>query len=73
MGVRGGEGRFDAGDIVDIKDPTGHVFARGRVSAESDEVELAEGLDQKTLAGNRLLAHLAERPLVHRDELVVFE
>ncbi len=73
VGVRGVEGRFDAGDIVDIKDPTGHVFARGRVSAESDEVELAEGLDQKTLAGNRLLAHLAERPLVHRDELVVFE
>lgn len=73
VGVRCVEGRFDAGDIVDIKDPAGHVFARGRVSAESDEVELAEGLDQKTLAGNRLLAHLAERPLVHRDELVVFE
>lgn len=73
VGVRGVEGRFGVGDIVDIKDPTGHVFARGRVSAESDEVELAEGLDQKTLAGNRLLAHLAERPLVHRDELVVFE
>lgn len=73
VGVKGVEGRFDAGDIVDIKDASGHVFARGRVSAESDEVELAEGLDQKTLAGNRLLAHLAERPLVHRDELVVFE
>lgn len=73
VGVHGVEGRFAAGDIVDIKDTAGHIFARGRVSAESDEVELAEGLDQKTLAGNRLLAHLAERPLVHRDELVVFE
>lgn len=73
VGVRGVEGRFDAGDIVDIRDATGHVFARGRVSAESDEVELAEGLDQKALAGNRLLAHMAERPLVHRDELIVFE
>ena len=48
----------------------GTCSRRGRVSAESDEVELAEGLDQKTLAGNRLLAHLAERPLVHRDSLV---
>ena len=73
VGVRGIEGAFGAEDVVDIKDPTGHVFARGRVSADSDEVELAEGLDQKTLAGNRLLSHLAERPLIHRDELVVFE
>ena len=73
VGVVNVEGCFDAGDIVDILDAAGHVFARGRVSADSDEVELAEGLDQKTLAGNRLLAHLAERPLVHRDELVVFE
>ena len=73
VGVRDVKGRFESGDIVDIVDASGHVFARGRVSAESDEAALAEGLDQKTLAGNRLLAHLAERPLVHRDELVVFE
>ena len=73
VGIRAVEGDFGLDDIVDVADETGHVFARGRVSAESDEVELAEGLDQKTLAGNRLLAHLAERPLVHRDELVVFE
>lgn len=73
VGVRDTKGRFEPGDIVDITEVGGHVFARGRVSAESDEVRLAQGLDQKTLAGNRLLAHLAERPLVHRDELVVFE
>lgn len=73
VGVRRVAGSFRAGDIVDILDGAGHLFARGRVSADSDEVELAEGLDQKTLAGNRLLAHLADRPLVHRDELVVFE
>lgn len=66
-------GDFDTGDIVDIVDETGHLFARGRVGASSDEARLAAGRTQPELAGNRLLAHLADRPLVHRDELVVFE
>lgn len=66
-------GDFDAGDIVDIVDAHGHLFARGRVGASSDEARLACGRSQRELAGNRLLAHLADRPLVHRDELIVFE
>lgn len=73
VGVRSVEGRFDAGDIVDIKDGTGHLFARGKISAASDEVQLAEGMPRDALRANRLLANLADRPLVHRDELVVFE
>ncbi len=73
VGVKGVQGSFEAGDVVDILDESGHLFARGRVSADSDEVSLAQGLDQKALAANRLLAHLAEHALVHRDELVVFE
>lgn len=66
-------GDFDEGDVVDIVDESGHLFARGRVGASSDEARLAAGRTQPELAGNRLLAHLADRPLVHRDELVVFE
>ncbi len=73
VGVRGTEGRFEAGDIVDIKDTTGHLFARGRVAATRDEVQLAVGHSSDRLRENRLLAHLADKPLVHRDELVVFE
>ncbi len=73
VGVRGTEGRFEAGDIVDIKDTTGHLFARGRVAATRDEVQLAVGHSSALLRENRLLAHLADKPLVHRDELVVFE
>lgn len=73
VGVVGVEGHFDADDVIEIKDARGHLFARGKVAASSDEVELAVGLTHEELAHNRLLATLADKPLVHRDELVVFE
>lgn len=73
VGVRAVEGRFDPGDIVDIKDGAGHLFARGKAAFSSDETALAIGRTRSQLQANRLLASLAERPLVHRDELVVFE
>lgn len=66
-------GDFEEGDVVDIVDAHGYLFARGRVGASSDEARLACGRTQRELEGNRLLAHLADRPLVHRDELIVFE
>ena len=73
VGVRAVVGRFDAGDIVDIKDGSGHLFARGKVSFASDEAALAIGRTRAELQANRLLASLADKALVHRDELVVFE
>lgn len=73
VGVKSVEGRFDAGDIIDIKDEEGLVIARGKAAFAGDEVELACGRSREALERNRLLAPLAERPLVHRDELVVFE
>lgn len=73
VGVRQVEGSFEAGDIIDIKDARGHLFARGKTAASSDELSLASGLSQQDLKANKLLAGLADRPAVHRDELVVFE
>ena len=73
VGVADVRGEFAEGDIVDIEDAQGNLFARGKANAGSDEVMLARGRSQDQLAANRLLAHLAARPLVHRDELVVFE
>lgn len=73
VGVASVDGCFECGDVVDIKDETGHIVARGKVAFSSDEVELACGRSKAELAANRLLAPLAERPLVHRDELIVFE
>ena len=73
VGVCALEGKFNEGDIVDIKDESGHVFARGKIRACSDEVELGIGKTREYLRGNHLLAHLADGSLVHRDDLVVFE
>lgn len=73
VGVRDVEGTFDEGDIVDIVDSTGFVLGRGKVSAGSDEISLAKGRKSEELAANRLLSYLAERPVIHRDDLIVFE
>lgn len=73
VGVADVEGEFAEGDIVDIKDVSGYLFARGRISAGRDEVELARGRSQEELASNRLLAIMADKPLIHRDDLVVFD
>ena len=73
VGITSVEGSFFRGDIVDIKDQEGHLFARGRVNAPSSEVSLARGRSQKEICGNELLVNLGDKPAVHRDELVVFE
>ena len=73
VGVSSVEGDFAQGDIVDIKDAGGYLFARGRVAFSRDETELALGRSRSELAHNRLLAEMADKPLVHRDELVIFE
>lgn len=73
VGVLGVEGSFDEGEIVDVKDSEGVVMARGRALASSDELRLALGLTRDELAANRILARLADTPVVHRDELILFE
>ncbi|MDO5335453.1 MAG: glutamate 5-kinase [Coriobacteriia bacterium] len=67
------EGSFAIGDVIDVKDSQGRVIARGLAGATSDEAELACGWSQTRIQSNELLRDLAERPMIHRDELVVFE
>lgn len=73
VGLRGVEGAFGYDDIVDVADASGHVFGRGRAAAGSDLLELAVGKDRDQLAANSILALLADKPVIHRDELVLFE
>lgn len=72
VGVQCVEGSFAAGEVVDIKSD-GLIIARGVVSAPSDAAALACGMTTEQLAANSLLANLADKPLVHRDDLIVFE
>ncbi len=73
VGVVRVEGNFSEGDIVDVQDIANHLIARGRVCASSDAITLACGRTSDELRVNRLLAPLADKPLIHRDELIVFD
>lgn len=73
VGVTSVEGTFCPGDIIDVKDTDGNIIARGATSAASDAVRLACGMTTDELACNSLLKDMAARPLIHRDELMVFE
>ena len=73
VGLAAVEGDFDYDDIVDVADSTGHVFARGRAAAGSDLLKLSVGKSRDEVAGNAILAVLADKPVIHRDELVLFE
>lgn len=72
VGIRSVQGKFAAGDVLDVRDADGFVIARGRAAAGSDELELACGRRQDDIARNHLLAALAGKPAIHRDELIVF-
>ncbi|PZU48504.1 MAG: glutamate 5-kinase [Arsenicicoccus sp.] len=70
VGITRVEGRFSAGDTVDLCDPQGKVVARGLVGYDAD--------DLGALVGRRLVRDSAlrsgapaPRPVVRRDDLVV--
>ena len=48
------------------------MLARGIAEADRDVLELAAGRRQEDIAGNRLLVALADKPAIHRDNLIVF-
>ena len=72
VGVTRVEGAFCAGDVLDVCSPDGFVLARGIAEADADTLVLAAGRHQDDIASNRLLAHMAGRPAIHRDNLIVF-
>lgn len=72
VGIKQVDGPFGEGDVLDVRDESGLVIARGIAEADSDVLELAAGHRQEQIAGNRLLASLGEKPAIHRDNLIVF-
>ena len=72
VGIREVDGAFAEGDVLDVCDPSGMVVARGIAEADSDVLELAAGRRQDQIVSNRLLEDLAEKPAIHRDNLIVF-
>ena len=68
-GVTAVEGRFAAGDPVDLTDQAGAVVARGLVNFDSAELPALLGRSTRELA--RELGAAYEREVVHRDDLVL--
>jgi glutamate 5-kinase len=68
-GVTKVEGRFSAGDPVDLTDSLGKVVARGLVNYDSAELPALLGRSTRDLA--RELGAGYEREVVHRDDLVL--
>jgi glutamate 5-kinase len=68
-GVTAVEGRFSAGDPVELADPRGMVVARGLVNFDAAELPALLGRSTRELA--RELGSAYEREVVHRDDLVL--
>jgi len=68
-GVTRVEGRFSAGDAVDLAGPDGAVVARGLVNFDASELPALLGRSTRELA--RELGAAYEREVVHRDDLVL--
>ncbi|MDI5973128.1 glutamate 5-kinase [Streptomyces sp. SL13] len=68
-GLTGVEGRFAAGDPVDLLDERGNAVARGLVNYDAAELPRLLGRSTRDLAAE--LGPAYEREVVHRDDLVV--
>lgn len=64
VGVSDVQGKFDAGDVVDVAESHGEAFARGLVRYSSEELAIAQG---------RSTSELPQGEVIHRDQLIVLE
>ncbi|MGW4110100.1 glutamate 5-kinase [Actinosynnema sp. NPDC004786] len=63
-GITGVEGAFEAGDVVELVDPSGHVVARGVVGFDAAELPSLIGRKSGDLPAEQ------RREVVHADDLV---
>jgi len=69
IGVTGAKGEFTTGDVVNIAGPDGTVFARGKISYNSDELPAIAGKSSDQL--RPLFPSRKHLEVVHRNDLVV--
>ncbi len=62
-------GRFDAGDVVMVRDHNGREIARGLINFSGDELRLIQGKRSNEFA--KLLGRSAYAEVIHRDNLVL--
>lgn len=72
VGIVGVEGEFEAGVPINIRSLDHALIGRGVTRYSRDEIAVAKGLHTEQLARNKILSHLANTVVVHRDEMIVF-
>jgi glutamate 5-kinase len=68
-GVTDTGGSFTAGDLIEVRDPDGHVFARGLTNYAAAEVRRVQGLRSEQF--EEVLGYRGFEEIIHRDNLVV--
>ena len=68
-GIRSVEGTFMTGDLVDLADEEGRVFARGLVNYSAPELHRIRGLKTDRIAA--VLGYCPYEEVIHRDNLAV--
>ncbi len=68
-GIIGIEGKFEAGDIISIKDEKGKEFARGLVNYSSEEVKKIRGAKSQEIEAR--LGYKYYDEVIHRDNLAI--
>jgi len=68
-GVVAVEGSFVAGDLIEVRDPAGEVFARGLTNYPASEVRRVKGMRSDQFEA--ILGYQGFEEIVHRDNLVL--
>ncbi len=69
IGVTEIVGRFEAGDVVQIRNRLGHEVARGLINCDAEETRKIMGL--KSADQEQKIGRMAYDELIHRDNLVI--
>ena len=70
-GVLKASGNFKLGEVVDLADEHGEVFARGLINYSRDEVAKIKG--RKASEIDSILGYKRSDELIHRNNLVFLE
>ncbi len=68
-GIAEVEGNFTAGDLIEVKDADGEVFARGLTNYSAPEVRRVQGQRSEQFA--EILGYRGFDEIIHRDNLVI--
>lgn len=71
VGIRAVHGHFARGSVIEIRDSSGHCFAKGITQLDHHEIEVIMGQCSKNIQENKGPCQTTE--VVHRDNLVILQ